>query len=155
MYNRIYTIIVALVLTLWAGAAAAGTVQIYTMSGNGGGGGMTTATTAFNPLSNQTLSDDSLETATAAGAEVAVQDGTFSQLACVVDTAPGAISKGWTFTLSVNGSDTLSCGFTNTARSCSDGTSKVVASGDRVAIKHVPTATPAGPVRGRCTVRFE
>lgn len=148
MYNRISTIIVALVLTLWAGSA--GAVQIYGMVESA----LTVATTAFNPLSNQALADDSIETATAAGAEVAVQAGTFSQLACVVENAPGDINKGWSFRLTVNGSDKLSCIFTDTARSCSDGTSTPVLSGDLVAIKHVPTATPA-VTGGRCTVRFE
>ena len=150
MHNPMGPLVAALVVMLWS--STAGAVQIYSVFESS----LSTGFTEYNPVSIQELVQDSPDSTTsAAEAETPVPDGTFSQLACVVEDAPGG-GKSWTFTLMKNGAvSSLSCVVSDTSRRCSD-TSNTVAvdTGDRVTLLSTPLSTPASTA-GRCTLRFE
>jgi len=150
MYNRMGSLVAALVVMLWS--STAGAVQIYSMFDNS----LSTSSNKANPPSIQELVQDSPGSTTSIEeAETPVPDGTFKQLVCVVEAAPGS-GKHWVLTFFKNGgASSLSCTISDTSRSCSDTTNTVaVSTGDRVTILSFPFLSPAA-TGGRCTLRFE
>jgi hypothetical protein len=115
------------------------------------------------PLSIQNLATDANgqeeSLAATAAVHVKVPPGTFSQLACVVSTAPGAVQS-WAFHLVRNETlSALTCSISNTTsgRSCSSNPADTVTVGnpDRVALQITPIALPAVPASGSCTLLFQ
>jgi len=155
MYSRRFTL-VALLLALTAGPAAA--AQIYGVRDSA----LAAGAAQVYPLSIQDLASDANgqeeSLAATAAVHVKVPPGTFSKLACVVSTAPGAIQS-WTFHLVKNETlSALTCPISNTTsgRSCSDTVNTVsVDNLDRVALQITPIATPATPASGSCTLLFQ
>ena len=157
MYSRRFTL-VTLLLALTAGPASA--AQIYGVRDSV----LTNLAAQVYALSIQDLASDaegtSAEEALAATAAVHVKvpPGTFSKLACVVSTAPGAIQS-WTFHLVKNETlSALTCSISNTTsgRSCSNTADTVsVGNPDRVALQITPIAAPSTPASGSCTVLFQ
>jgi hypothetical protein len=155
MYSRRFTL-VALLLALTAGPADA--AQIYGVRDSV----LAPGAAQVYPLSIQDLASDAQgqeeSLAATAAVHVKVPPGTFSKLACVVSTAPGAIQS-WTFHLVKNETlSALTCPISNTTsgRSCSNTVDIVTVDNlDRVALQITPIATPATPASGSCTLLFQ
>lgn len=114
----------------------------YTLKGrNAGGGGASCGT------------DGSHKSTTEVDVQWAAQrsSGTAKNLSCIVKTAPGA-GDTYVFVVRQNeGSTTLTCTISGTARQCSDTSNTfAVTSGDRLNMMMSGTGTPAGSAGGGC-----
>ena len=155
MYRRISALVVVL-LALTAGRAGAD--QIYGLTDSA----LDTGTPEVYVLSIQSLTNAAADDQNGSRQTVAnltkqethTTAGVFKNLACVLETPPGA-TKGWNFHLLQNEVLTaLNCAVSDSARSCANVTDTItVAAGERVAFQITPFNTPSAS-RGTCTVTF-